>query len=287
MMVGPAVSEGILLLRSLRVSGNTQPIVVMTNGAGEARVRQAAIPDVEFLPVDERVWTHTFRGSATVYGGDHCLGPLLGKIDVLQEAARRHGSAMYLDADMVVLRRYYDVIEAPVALTPELPRAGSDALWRSRRGNEIFGLFNAGCVYLHKDALFVADIWRKDFLRSWPRFRKPGRAHGCFLDQSSLDLLSLVADIQSLHPGHNLCGSRIPAGASAISREAALATAQIVTGSDLYFRGWPVVSLHTHFHMQSRHPHVPQFFRDILRLCANSRTNQISHLISDTQTPAG
>jgi glycosyltransferase involved in cell wall biosynthesis len=246
--IGRSLPEAELLARSLRVSNNFQPVVVLTDADGASVVSGWGIAGVEAMVCDSAAYSAHFHDFATVYPGSSLNpGPFLGKMDVLKEAAKRHGTALYLDADMIVLRRFMDVIETPIGLAPELGRSCQTSA-PSNWYLEQFGYFSGGYVYATKDATHIIDWWRREYLKSWRWFGSDSKPHGGFTDQSALNLIPLFGDVHVFHPGHNFMYTRVPSPTPTINSVAdARELLRIHAGYGLFHRGWPVVTIHAHF----------------------------------------
>lgn len=283
-----SVAEAELMLRSLRISGNHQPVVILTDDDGERFLSVLGLPGLEFVRPASDFAAHfaQFSESGSVYNGSALkLGAFLGKMQVLKEAVGRHGSSLYLDADMIVLRTFMDVIKAPVGVAPELSRSCGDEPSGWIR-NERYGYFTGGCMYLHRDGLHLADWWRAEFLRSWRDFGSVRKAHGCFTDQACLDLLPLFGDIHVFHPGHNVMYTRLhKADPECSTREEVLRDLKIHAGHDLFFRGWPMVTIHAHFRQPNWVTNASKLFRRVLGLSYLDRHREILSLIDRDQPP--
>lgn len=282
---GPSVGEAVLMLKSLRLSGNLQPVLVLSNEAGARAIRATNVPDVETMVCDTAGLESSFTESPSYTGSALNLGAMLGKMTVIAEAARRHGSTLYLDADIVVLRPFLDVIEAPVGLSPELSRSSRNNV-PSSWDNERFGYFNGGYFYATKDSIHLLDWWRQEYLNTWTQFGCDRRAHGCFAEQSALDLLPLFGDVHIFHPGHNVMYTRVPRDMPAppTSREGMLDQLKLYIGHDMYFRGWPVMTLHAHFLIANRATTGSRTFRAALGMSDNTLHKSILALM-DAETP--
>ena len=281
---GPSVHEAELMVRSLRITGNHQPVVVLTNTDGASVVQGWGLENVEPMLVDTAALEAQFVDAPPIYNFSSLnLGAFLGKMQVLSEAVRRHGSALYLDADMLVLRLLTDVIDAPVGLTPERARSCHDGR-PSSWNNERPGYFNGGCVYASRDGLAAIEAWRRDYLRNWRRFGSDDGPHGCFCDQSSLEVLPLLGETHVFHPGHNLMYTRVPRdvpdfSATLTSPEEVLARTKISVRHGLYFRGWPVVTMHAHFRTANWATDASKAFRRILGFSELAEHREIASLI--------
>lgn len=278
---GVAVPEASLLLRTLRITGNTQPIVVITDEAG-ARVLRGLVDNVEVM-VSE-MDDSKFAGADRVYGkGTFNHAAILRKMDVISEAVRRHGSTLFLDADTVVLRRYHDVIREPIGICPELQRhAFPDPPPSTWLVAENFGHFNCGQVYVHRDARHVVDWWRDDYLKSWDQYKRDDLRHGCFNEQSSLDLFPLLSDVHVFHPGHNFVYTRVPRSPAIVPQypEDFLSRMKLSVRHSIHFRGWPVMSLHAHFRAPTWAAHAVQVFRKLLTMSDDPVHREIASLVN-------
>lgn len=245
--IGPSLEEAEILVRSLRITGNVQPVVVLTDSDGERVVKGWAIEGVETVVRDSEAYAKHFVDFNKLQPWLPLNpGPFLGKMDVITEAARRHGTTLFLDADVVVLRRFMDVIDAPIGLAPELSRTckGGASNWEIEK----FGYFNGGYVYATKDATHIMDWWRREFLKSWRWFGSDNRSHGGFTDQSSLDLIPLFGQTHIFHPGHDFMYTRVPRDITSLETvDEVFEKVKIRSGFGLFHRGWPIVTLHAHF----------------------------------------
>jgi glycosyltransferase involved in cell wall biosynthesis len=249
--LGPSVSEAEFMIKSLRLSKNDQPVLVLTDVEGASAVSGWGVAGVETMLCDPVIYNAHFTDFGTIY--PNCSlnpGPFLGKMDVITEAAKRHGTTLYLDADMVVLRRFMDVISEPIGLAPELSRGCRDGQqsewWRFER----FGHFSGGYVFASRDGIHIIDWWRREFLKSWRWFGNDHSPHGGFTDQSGLDLAPLFGCVHVFHPGHNFMYTRVPRPCPPIPTPGAIFdTMKIWAGHGLFFRGWPIVTVHAHFRL--------------------------------------
>jgi hypothetical protein len=289
--IGPSIWEAEILLRSLRISGNRQPVVVLTDEAGERIVRGFGLPDIETLRADPALLGAPFPPvlvASILNGAALNLGAFLGKMDVLTEAVKRHGSSLYLDADVTVLRRYTDVFDEPIGLTPELNRSCDDTEPSSWHRAEKFGHFCGGMVYVAKEALHAVDWWRREFLKTWAAHGSLTQSHGCFVDQSCLEMLPLFGPTHIFHPGHNLMYTRIPkwAAPNYEDRDRILRELRISVEYGMYFRGWPATTMHAHFRAPGWGTNASKIFRQVLKLSRDERHQEILSFI-DRETPEG
>jgi hypothetical protein len=211
------------------------------------------------------------------------LAAWLGKMDVIGEAARRHGSTLYLDSDFLVLRKYMDVIDAPVGLCPEHMRLCSDTLPTRWYDNERFGHYNGGMVYMSKEGTSILPWWRNEYLTTWGRFGDNNGSHGFFDDQSALDLMPLFSDIYVFHPGHNMMYTRVKAYVpEEIDAGSANRLLRIHAGEGLFFRGWPLHAFHSHFRTEGRHTLGSHVYRQVLAMSKDPIHKQLSELVRAT-----
>jgi hypothetical protein len=265
--IGPSVAEAEILVKSLRLSKNDQPVLVLTDDVGAATVASWGVAGVETMLCDPASYASHFVDFATVFPNSSLTpGPFLGKMDVITEAATRHGTTLYLDADMVVLRRFLDVISAPIGLAPELSRSCMDKS-QSSWGTEQYGHFNGGYVYASKDGLHIIDWWRREFLKSWRWHGSDNRAHGGFTDQSALDLAPLFGCVHIFHPGHNFMYMRVPRPCPLITTpDLAKQHLKVQVGFGLFHRGWPVVTVHAHFRCPTWAKESTKILRQVIGL---------------------
>ncbi|HUO38475.1 MAG TPA: glycosyltransferase [Mycobacterium sp.] len=267
---GPeSTAEAVLMLRSFRLF-NDNPAVVLCDEAAEAAVRAAGVPDIEFLRGDWRDGADRFRGSSTVMGGVNArLSPaaMLSKMDVISEAARRHGNTLFVDCDTVFLNPLWVRPRGRVMLSPELSTTAPFG-WNRH------GVFNGGCVFFDGPHPDLMRWWRDDFLRSWRRYGAMDQPTGCFVEQSSLDLFPSQVECGILPPSYNVCAAVLvdPADAASSAAETAAvvdpaaldamaARAGLRADWGLWLNGWPVVSVHCHF----AHPHWHSTWPALLR----------------------
>lgn len=274
---GPgSAREAVLMVETLRASGNDQPVTLLVDSAAEDVIAQSSLFGVRRILVDSGAYDRPFSDSEIVMSHANLrLGAFLAKMDAVTHALDGAGSTMYLDADTVVLRRYMDVIDAAVGLVPELPR------FNTREGStwnrwERFGHFTGGQIYFDRSARRLVDWWRRQFLASWRNWFPPSmeHPHGCFVDQSCLDLLLLGGEeIHTFHPGHNFQYTRIPPTGAVEDVP--------VNGWGLYTRGWPVVSLHAHFRTRHWHTRAGLWMLEALASCQDEHHRDIAALVTE------
>ena len=281
--IGKSLPEAHLLIKSLRLSNNFQPIVVLTDADGSSTVSGWGEAGVETTLCDLEGYSAHFHEFKKLYG-ESPLNPaaFLGKMDVVNEATKRHGTTLYLDADMIVLRRFMDVIKQPIGLAAELGRNCQTSVpsnWYLER----FGYFSGGYLYATKDAAYIIDWWRREFLRSWKWFGSDSKPHGGFTDQSALVLMPLFGDVYVFHPGHNFMYTRVPAPTPKINCVAdARELLKIHVGQGLFHRGWPVVTIHAHFRMfNSWSDAMMRALKDTLALSKDPVNQRIHALICE------
>ena len=280
--LGQSLSEAELMVKSLRLSGNDQPVLVLTDDFGASKVSSWGVAGVETMLGDPGAYSAHFKDSEVIY--PNCslnLGPFLGKMDVITEAAKRHGTTLYLDADMLVLQRFMDVIKTPIGLAPELSRS-CQTTSHSDWGTEKFGYFSGGYLYATKDAIHIINWWRREFLRSWRWFGSESRAHGGFTDQSGLNLIPLFEDVHVFHPGHNFMYTRVPHTVQRITTvEDALENLKIRVGYGLYHRGWPILTVHAHFRVSTWADKLTRALKQTLALSKDPVNQRIYALICE------
>jgi hypothetical protein len=249
--IGLAMAEAEMMVKSLRLSKNNQPILVLTTEEGRAVVRSWGVAEVETMVTDAAAYEAHFTDFCKIHRGPLTNlnpAPFLGKMDVITEAAKRHGNTLFLDSDMIVLRRFMDVIDAPIGLVPEQASRGCREPIQSDWYRERYGHFNGGYVYASREGLHIIEWWRREFLRSWRWFGSDDKSHGGFTDQSALDLVPLFGCAHMFHPGHNFMYTRVPRPCPPTpTPEAILKVLKTSVGQGLFFRGWPVVTIHAHF----------------------------------------
>jgi len=248
--IGKSLPEAELLIRSLRLSNNFQPVVVLTDADGVSTVTGWGFAGVETTVCDPAEYSAHFHDFEGLYGKSSLNpGAFMGKMDVINEATKRHGTTLYLDADMIVLRRFMDVIKQPIGLAAELGRSCQTSV-PSNWYVEKFGYFSGGYLYATKDATHIINWWRREYLKSWRWFGSDLRPHGGFTDQSALALIPLFGDVYVFHPGHNFMYTRVPSPTPKINFVAdARELLKIHVGHGLFHRGWPVVTIHAHFRL--------------------------------------
>lgn len=289
---GDAIPEAILLARSLRIAGNTQPLLILTDSAGEAVLRAAKVNDQTVLCEEISGWDELyFHDFKALHSGSALKpGAFLGKMEVMREALLSYPNTLYLDADTVVLQKYTDWIGAQVALSPEL--AGSCSFTpESRWQRERLGRYNGGTMFASRGCEALLDWWRTEFLATWRTYSSgvDDSPHGGFVDQSPLDTIAAYAlSITSLHPGHNVMGSRLNPicvpGLDFTNARALLELSGLSVGHRIYWKGWPVVSIHCHFRSPNWHTHAAWFFRTLLALGQSETLVSITELVGKGPT---
>lgn len=280
--LGPSVTEAEILVKSLRITGNDQPIVVLTDDSGARLVKDWGVAGVETMICDPSGYFSHFQDFSSVYH-DCSLNPgaFLGKMDVITETIKRHGTTLYLDSDVVVLRQFMDVIDAPIGFAPELSRSSKEKS-QSSWSTEKFGYFSGGYVYATREGLHIINWWRREFLKSWRWFGSASKPHGGFTDQSCLDLAPLFGCAHVFHPGHNYMYTRVAYSVPPITAvEAAADNLKIQVGHGLYHRGWPLVTVHAHFRIPVWSSHMARALRQVIGLSKDPRHAEIYALISE------
>lgn len=246
-----SVSEAVLMIRSLRLSGNDQPVYVVTDSAGSIQISGEEIDGVETVidnSVDEKnlmfpAWGSHYKGTGLVPGA------MLLKMVAIRRSLSNHPSTLYIDADQVVLRGIHDSISDHVGLSFEAPGSMESAVRACGWELRFFGCFNGGYGYFTRGALDLVDLWERDYLSNYDKSGRDDQHHGCFLDQACLDLFPSVRRVHAFHPGHNLSCRRLPMAKwpEYSGKPERLGEIGITGGHDLFFQGWPIVTIHQHF----------------------------------------
>lgn len=278
---GKSVAETILLLQSLRMTGNLQPAVVLTDADGARVIGKHNLQGVECVRADLPALRRPFTDAPQRgHRSDVAMAAWLGKMQVIEEAAVRHGSALYLDSDFLVLRKYTDIIDSPIGLCPEHSRLCSDVLPTRWFSNERFGFYNAGMLYMTKDGASMVPWWRREYLSFWTRFGDDNGTHGYFDDQSCLNLLPLFSDVHTFHPGHNMMFTRVkPYVPEDIDQQSAKIFLKVHVGEDIFFRGWPIQAFHCHFRTEGRHTLGSHVYRQVLAMSKHPTHRALSELV--------
>jgi hypothetical protein len=293
--LGESAAEARLLVASLRKTGNRQPLLIYTDHATwKGELAGVVGPDVLPMFDDEAAWVvgkdqQLFPGFPHIYKGTQlCPGAFLAKIYAIQEAIRRWPNTLYLDADQLVLGRITERFETPFGVAVEYPysfgRRPPSPPWSQAR----FGAFNAGMVYAAAGRQMEEALrnWKMNYLETWMRFGTVTQPHGCFVDQSCLELLVTQVPTTSFHPGFNLIPARLWPGADRelgdpekLEDEWIAQTCHITGKHGLYFRGWPVQTIHCHLRGATWSRYATRFFCRVLEMSADPTHRALLEMI--------
>lgn len=264
-----AIDELRLLNFSLRRTGNRQPLLVVTDQEG-----LAAMPDLESDPLIEFHvidWRREFCGSfpdwSTKYSAAN-LTPeiMLCKMAAMDAAAERFGSTLYVDCDQVFLR---EVTTSPdgFGLVHEAPNSMAFPTPGSSWNIHFLGCYNGGMAYVNWRHIELVKRWAEKFKESYLWCGDIEKPNGGFNDQTCLEELVTEAEVFTpLHPGHSVSAYRLPRGTwPQVKMMGDFADRTQITGThDLFFRGWPIVTIHQHFRGEFQHTDGADLFRTAL-----------------------
>jgi len=285
-----AVSEAMLMLRSLRITGNEQSVYVLTNSAGKPHIDGLGLFGVHTIVDDDLDSKNAkFPNWSKHYSASNLVpGAMLSKMQIIRETLRFHPNTLFLDADQVVLRQIHDCIDANVGLVHEGPNSMAWPVPPTTWEQHMLGSYNGGYMFVSRGALDVVGWWEEDYLTHYGRCGDDTAPHGSFTDQSALDVFPTRTTVQAFHRGHSVSVYRLPRDTWPQIRDGGGFSEKtgIVGGNDLFFHGWPMTTIHQHFRGAFWNTHGRELFCHALSLSSHDHHRQILDLItSGAPTP--
>jgi glycosyltransferase involved in cell wall biosynthesis len=267
-----AISEVELLVYSLRRTGNEQPIVVLTDADGMASpvMREILQTQSNIIP-HPFDWKQAHGGMFPNWGTKYSAANLtpeimLCKMVVLQYAVERFGNTLFLDSDQIVLRKIHSRLEG-FGVVHEAPNSMKYPTPGETWNIQFLGCYNGGAAFVDRPNLNLIEQWRDKFLESYIWCGDDMAPNGGFNDQTCLEEVVMLADrFSPLHPGFSVSAYRLPRGTWPLVKESGdiAGRTQIAGTNDLFFRGWPIVSIHQHFRGQFKDTHGADLFHTVL-----------------------
>lgn len=290
-----AISELRLMIMTMRLHNNWQPVVIITDNQGADEINS-----IDFTPVDRGeiiITIHDsfeedakkFPGWDTKYSAKN-LKPeaMLAKMRVIRDAVNRFGSTLFIDADQIFLREINEHVSQPVGLVHEGPNTMTWPMGSSDWSIQFLGAYNGGMAYFDRRGLDSVDMWEKDYLESYIWCGDDSKPHGGFSDQTSLEVLAASRPIHTFHRGYGVSAYRLERGLWPEIKSGAITFQHgtSISGShDLFYQGWPMMTIHQHFRGSFWNSDGRELFTAALSRSMNEKHKQTLAWILDGQSP--
>lgn len=286
-----AISELRLMVISLRLTGNNQPLFILTDTAGRDEIASLEYSDVgcgdirilETRDLDER--RKQFPDWNTKYQFEN-LNPaaMVSKMRVIREAVRDCGNTIFVDSDQVFLRELNHVINESVGLVHEGQNTMSWPMGSSDWTIHFLGAYNGGFVFFDERAIDVVNWWENDYLNCYMWCGDDTKPHGGFNEQSSLEMIAATMPIHAFHRGYSVSAYRLKKNGWPEIRDGHVSfdKGTSITGAhELFYQGWPIVTIHQHFRGKFWSTDGRELFTRALSMSSKATHKKLLELIMD------
>ncbi len=290
-----AISELRLMVMTMRLHENNQPLFVLTDKAGFDEIEgidfgETGGGDIRVLIEDKLdELAALFPGWSQKYQAAN-LAPaaMISKMRIIGHAARTSGNTLFIDADQIFVREINEQITHDVALLHEGPNTMSWPMGSSDWSIQFLGGYNGGMAFFSQDSLDSVDWWRNDYLNCYLWCGDDTKPHGGFNEQSSLEMIAATRPVHAFHRGYGVSAYRMKRGIWPEVRDGKTPFRQatsIVGGHDLFYQGWPMMTIHQHFRGQFWKTDGRELFSRALSMSGNPKHIQTLGWIQDGMPP--
>lgn len=288
-----AISELRLMVKTLRLHNNHQPLTILTDPVGAIEIADLDLTDDE-RGIMRIVVEHELDKMAAMFpewstkyqAANLAPAAMLSKMRVIEGAINEFGNTLFIDSDQIFLREINEQVTQDVALLHEGPNTMSWPMGSSDWSIQFLGAYNGGMAFFSRDSLDSVDWWRKNYLECYMWCGDDTKPHGGFNEQSSLEMIAASRPIHALHRGYGVSSYRLKRGtwSDVVDGRIPFETAtSIVGGYDLFFQGWPMMTIHQHFRGQFWKTDGRELFSRALARSVNPKHIQTEKWIREGQ----
>lgn len=276
-----AISELRLMVKTLRLHNNHQPLMILTDPAGAIEIAGLDLTDEERgttrivveYELDKKA--AMFPEWSTKYQAAN-LAPaaMLSKMNVIQNAMSAFGNTLFIDADQIILREINEQISNGVGFVHEGPNTMSWPMGSVDWPIHFLGAYNGGMVFFDRSESDKVSWWADDYVKSYLWCGDDSKPHGGFNDQSSLEMIAATTPVHAFHRGYGVSVYRMERGIWPDVKAGNITfhnATSIVGGRDLFYQGWPMMTVHQHFRGQFWQSEGRELFTWALSMSSNPK----------------
>jgi glycosyltransferase involved in cell wall biosynthesis len=286
-----AISELRLMVKTLRLHNNRQPLTILTDPAGAIEIADLNLADdgggdvhiiVEY-ELDKKA--AMFPEWSTKYQAAN-LAPaaMISKMKVIQNAINSFGNTLFIDSDQIFLREINEQVSSNVGMVHEGPNTMSWPMRESDWSIQFLGAYNGGMVFFDRSASDHVSWWADNYVKSYLWCGDDSKPHGGFNDQSSLEMIAATTPVHAFHRGYGVSIYRMERGIWPEVKAGNITfhnATSIVGGHDLFYQGWPMMTIHQHFRNQFWYTDGREVFTNALSMSSNQKHTQTLGWIRD------
>lgn len=288
-----AISEFRLMVMTLRLHNNHQPLYVLTDVAGASEISSLDFGDS--IGGDIRVVVeHNLESKALMFPGwserysASNLAPaaMISKMKIIRHAISSELNTLFVDSDQIFLSEINEKIERGVGLLHEGPNTMSWPMGCSEWQVHHLGAYNGGLVFFDHTAIEWIDWWENDYLNCYMWVGDDTKPHGGFNEQSSLEMIAAATPVHSFHRGYGVSVYRLKKGSwpdISFGLTPFHDATSIVGGMSLFFQGWPMMTIHQHFRGKFWDTEGVELFLKVLSMSTNPKHIKTLEWIQDGQ----
>jgi len=287
-----AISEFRLMVMTLRLHSNNQPLLVLTDKSGADEISslhfgEAGGGDIVVFIRDTSDIEGLFPNWDSKYLAKN-LNPkaMLLKMTAIREAVSRFGSTLFLDSDQIVLRQINEHVSQNVGLLHEGPNTMAWPMEPTDWSIHFLGAYNGGLCYFNENSIDSVEWWENDYKQCYMWCGDDTKPHGGFNEQSSLEMIAASRPIHAFHRGYGVSAYRMFRGRwpSIRSGEISFSKGTSIAGShELFYQGWPMMTIHQHFRGPFWNTDGRELFTTALSMSSNEKHKQTLHWIAEGQ----
>ena len=276
-----AISELRLMVKTLRLHNNHQPLTILTDPAGAIEIAELDLSDEE-RGTTRLIIEHELDKKAAMFpewstkyqAANLAPAAMISKMRVIQNAISAFGNTLFIDADQIILREINEQVRNSIGLVHEGPNTMSWPMGESDWPLHFLGAYNGGMVFFDQDSAHKVAWWADEYVRSYLWCGDDSKPHGGFNDQSMLEMIAATAPVHAFHRGYGVSVYRMERGIWPDVKAGNITfhhATSIVGGRDLFYQGWPMMTIHQHFRNQFWHTDGRELFTQALSMSSNPK----------------